>query len=72
MTFHFKMAATEALEKEKCGKKMGYETLKEQQKEAILSFLQKRDVFVTLPTGFGKSHHMTHVTSQLHFGTDRY
>ena len=35
---------------------MGYESLKAKQKEAIMLFffLQKRDVFVILPTGFGK------------------
>ena len=34
---------------------MGYESLKAKQKEAImLFFLQKKDVFVILPTGFGK------------------
>ena len=29
--------------------------LKEKQHEAILSFCQGRDVFVSLPTGYGKS-----------------
>ena len=49
--------ATEAVTKviEECAQKMGYESLKRQQKEAIFWFVQKRDVFVTLPTGFGKS-----------------
>ena len=36
-------------------KRMGYSTLKERQKQAIFSFVNGRDVFVVLPTGFGKS-----------------
>ena len=36
-------------------KQMGYSTLKEKQKQAILSFVNGRYVFVVLPTGFGKS-----------------
>ena len=32
-----------------------YETLKEEQKKVILNFIDGRDVFVCLPTGFGKS-----------------
>ena len=31
-----------------------YETLKEEQKKVILNFIDGRDVFVCLPTGFGK------------------
>ena len=30
-------------------------TLKDKQMEAILTFLSGQDVFVTLPTGYGKS-----------------
>ena len=36
-------------------KEMGYEAIKQEQMEAILSFLNKKDVFVVLPTGYGKS-----------------
>ena len=31
-------------------------TLKDKQREAILAFLSGRDVFVALPTGYGKSY----------------
>ena len=34
--------------------KLGFE-LKEKQREAVLGFCQGRDVFVSLPTGYGKS-----------------
>ena len=34
---------------------LGYADLKLEQKQAIKSFIQKKDVFVILPTGFGKS-----------------
>ena len=73
--------ATEAVTKviEECAQKMGYESLKRQQKEAIFWFVQKRDVFVTLPTGFGKSMSKCHMTLRdvieiraASFGTDRY
>ena len=37
------------------GKKLGYGELKDKQVEAVASFMQGRDVFVSLPTGFGKS-----------------
>ena len=33
--------------------KLGFE-LKEKQREAVLGFCQGRDVFVSLPTGYGK------------------
>ena len=32
-----------------------YEELKRQQKDAILQFISGKDVFVALPTGYGKS-----------------
>ncbi|XP_019854607.1 PREDICTED: uncharacterized protein LOC105313494 [Amphimedon queenslandica] len=38
-----------------CATQFGYETLKEEQKRAVVSFVEGNDVFVTLPTGFGKS-----------------
>ena len=31
-------------------------TLKDKQQEAILAFLSGRDVFISLPTGYGKSY----------------
>ena len=34
---------------------LGYSNLGQQQKDAIVTFLKGRDVFVALPTGFGKS-----------------
>ena len=34
-------------------KEMGYTTLRDKQKEAILGFIRGRDVFVSLPTGSG-------------------
>ena len=34
---------------------LGYESLKEKQKEAIIKFILGRDVFVALPTGYRKS-----------------
>ena len=33
--------------------RLGYEGQKDRQLEAILSFLQGNDTFVTLPTGYG-------------------
>ena len=33
---------------------MGYKSLKSKQKEVTMLFLQKKDVFVILPTTFGK------------------
>ena len=40
---------------DKCIKEMGYCRLKPEQKEAIMYYLQGNDVFIVLPTGFGKS-----------------
>ena len=34
---------------------LGYDALKEKQKEALHHFISGRDVFVSLPTGYGKS-----------------
>ena len=36
-------------------KQLGYEDLKDKQMEAMCSFLNGNDVFVSLPTGFGKT-----------------
>lgn len=35
--------------------KLGYTSLKDKQKEVITKFVSGRDVFATLPTGYGKS-----------------
>jgi len=35
--------------------KLGYESLKMEQKEAVKAFVEGNDVFVSLSTGFGKS-----------------
>ena len=35
--------------------KLGYDSLKPEQFSAIVEFVKGRDVFVILPTGFGKS-----------------
>ena len=34
---------------------LGYDNLKDKQKEAVVAFLQGNDTFVSLPTGYGKS-----------------
>ena len=51
------MASAESLEAvcTKAAKAMGYKDIKKEQLEVILSFIAGRDVFVSLPTGFGKS-----------------
>ena len=36
-------------------KKLGYHKLKGKQEEVILAFVNSKDVFVSLPTGSGKS-----------------
>ena len=49
-TTEFKNANTAA------GKSVGYHSLKtEQQHRAVTAFASRRDVFIALPTGFGKS-----------------
>lgn len=35
--------------------RLGYPELKKEQREAVLSFVQGKDVFVSLPMGYGKS-----------------
>jgi len=40
---------------EDVGHQLGYTQIKAEQKHAIVSFVQGNDVFVVLPTGFGKS-----------------
>ena len=37
------------------GEKLGYKSLKDKQVEAVCSFTEGNDVFVSLPTGYGKS-----------------
>ena len=39
----------------KSGRQLGYAKLKPMQIEALTSFLQGNDVFVSLPTGYGKT-----------------
>ena len=40
---------------EKASKRLGFSSLRAQQKRAIVSFMEGNDVFVSLPTGSGKS-----------------
>ena len=37
------------------GKKLGFDKLKDKQIEAVRHFIEGKDVFVSLPTGYGKS-----------------
>ena len=37
------------------GKQLGYDKLRAKQIEAMTAFVQGNDVFVSLPTGYGKS-----------------
>ena len=37
------------------GEKLGYKELKDKQMEAVKAFVSGNDVFVCLPTGYGKS-----------------
>ncbi len=37
------------------GLKLGFQVLRQKQIEAVKSFLKGQDVFVSLPTGYGKS-----------------
>ena len=38
-----------------CILRLGYEALKTEQESAIISFVEGNNVFICLPTGFGKS-----------------
>ena len=40
---------------ERAAQSLGYPDLKKEQKEAMIKFISGRDVFVSLPTGFGKT-----------------
>ncbi len=40
---------------QKAAEKLGYATLREKQEVAILQFARGKDVFISLPTGSGKS-----------------
>ncbi len=40
---------------EDCGRLLGYSNLKDKQIEAVTTFLEGNDTFVSLPTGYGKS-----------------
>ena len=39
----------------KASKSVGYDQLKDEQVKVLCTFIEGRDVFVSLPTGFGKS-----------------
>ena len=48
----------QSVEKAAClqaARSLGYNKIKEEQLEVVLSFIAGNDVFVCLPTGFGKS-----------------
>ena len=36
-----------------CARRYGYQSLKQEQKSAVIAFMEGNDVFITLPTGFG-------------------
>ena len=38
-----------------CGSRLGYTNLKNKQIEAITSFIEGKETFIALPTGYGKS-----------------
>ena len=38
-----------------CERRLGYESLKDKQVEAVSTFMKGNDIFVSLPTGYGKS-----------------
>ena len=38
-----------------CGRVLGYDEMKQKQVDAVCTFLQGKDTFVSLPTGYGKS-----------------
>ena len=40
---------------ERAASSLGYSNLKPEQEQAILAFVSGKDVFVALPTGYGKS-----------------
>ena len=47
--------ATPLLDLDSAASKLGISSLKDKQREAITSFVDGHDVFVSLPTGYGKS-----------------
>ena len=47
--------ATPLLDLDSAASKLGISSLKDKQREAITSFVDGDDVFVSLPTGYGKS-----------------
>ena len=49
-----KRSALEAIIKD-CAQTLGYQELKQEQMAAVASFVEGNDVFITLPTGYGKS-----------------
>ena len=46
--------------------KLGFSSLKPQQMMAINAFIDRRDVFVVLPTGFGKTLCFTRLRNELY------
>ena len=53
--FQLKMADYEEVLSELCKEKLSGIILKPEQKEVIISLFNGKDIFVVLPTGFGKS-----------------